>query len=67
VLGLCLVTTLVALVMALGLTALRLRLNVTGPALIVIEFLVAQGAIAILGWGRSSRLAGLVAMLRAKP
>jgi len=67
VLGLCLVTTLVALAIALALTALRLRLNVTGPALIVIEFLVAQGAIAVLGWGRSSRLAGLVELLRAKP
>jgi hypothetical protein len=67
VLGICLVTTLAALALALALTALRLRLIVTGPAAIALEFLVAQGAIAVLGWGRSSRLAGLVAMLRAKP
>jgi hypothetical protein len=67
VLGLCAVTTLVALAIAFALTALRLRLTVTGPALIAMEFLVAQGAIAVLGWGRSSRLAGLVDMLRAAP
>jgi len=67
VLGLCAATTLVALAIAFALTAIRLRLNVTGPALIAVEFLVAQGAIAVLGWGRSSRLAGLVDMLRAKP
>jgi hypothetical protein len=67
VLGLCAVTTLVALAVAFALTALRLRLNVTGPALIGVEFLVAQGAIAVLGWGRSSRLAGLVDLLRAEP
>jgi hypothetical protein len=66
VLGLCAATTLIALAFVFALTALRLRLNVTGPALIAVEFLVAQGAIAILGWGRSSRLAGLVDMLRAE-
>lgn len=67
VLGLCFVTTFIALALAFGLTALRLRLDVTGPALIGMEFLVAQGAIAVLAWGRSSRLAGLVDMLRAEP
>lgn len=67
VFGLCFATTVIALAVAFGLTALRLRLNVTGPALIAVEFLVAQGAIAVLGWGRSSRLAGLVDMLRAEP
>ncbi len=67
VFGLCALTTLVALALAAALTALRLRLNVTGPGLIAMEFVVAQGAIAVLGWGRSSRLAGLVAMLRANP
>jgi hypothetical protein len=67
VFGLCFVTTFIALVLAFGLTALRLRLDVTGPALIGMEFLVAQGAIAVLGWGRSARLAGLVDMLRAEP
>lgn len=66
VLALCGLTTLAPLAIAAGLTALRLRLNVTGPALIAMEFVVAQGAIAVLGWGRSSRLAGLVDMLRAQ-
>lgn len=66
VFGLCFVTTVVALALAFGLTAIRLRLDVTGPALIAMEFLVAQGAIAVLGWGRSARLAGLVDMLRAE-
>ncbi|HEX8796161.1 MAG TPA: hypothetical protein VF765_34665 [Polyangiaceae bacterium] len=67
VFGLCALTTLVTLAIAAALTALRLRLNVTGPALIAMEFVVAQGAVAVLGWGRSSRIAGLVAMLRANP
>jgi len=67
VLGLCAVTTLISVAIAAALTALRMRMNVTGPALIAVEFLVAQGAIAVLGWGRSSRLAGLVDLLRAQP
>jgi hypothetical protein len=67
VLGLCAATTLIALAIALAVTALRLRFTVTGPALIALEFVLAQAAIAVLGWGRSSRLAGLVDMLRAEP
>lgn len=67
VFGLCFVTTALALAVAFGLTAIRLRLNVTGAALVALEFVVAQAAVSVLGWGRGSRLAGLVAMLRAEP
>lgn len=67
VFGLSFVTTVLALAVASALTAIRLRLDVTGPALVALEFVVAQAAVSVLGWGRGSRLAGLVAMLRAEP
>jgi hypothetical protein len=65
VLGLCAATTVAALAVAAVLTAIRLRLSVSGPVTIALEFLVAQGAVAAVAWGRSSRLVGLVEMLRA--
>jgi hypothetical protein len=65
VLGLCLVTTLAALLLAAVFTAVRLRMSPSGPLTIAIEFLVAQAAVAAIGWGRSSRLAGLVEVVRA--
>jgi hypothetical protein len=65
VLGLCLVTTLAGLLLATVLTAMRLRMSPSGPVTIAIEFLVAQAAIVSIGWSRASRLAGLVAVVRA--
>lgn len=63
VLGTCAVTTLASLVLAALLTALRLRLFPGGMATIALAFLVAQAAVAAVGWGRASRLAGLVALI----
>ena len=65
VLGLCLATTVAALLVAALLTAVRLRLPVSGGVTIVLEFLVAQAAVASMGWGRASRLAGLVEVATA--
>jgi hypothetical protein len=59
VLGLCLATTVAALLLAALFTAVRLRLPVSG-ATMFLELLVAQAAVASVGWGRASRLAGLV-------
>ncbi|HEY1693363.1 MAG TPA: hypothetical protein VGG39_14450 [Polyangiaceae bacterium] len=64
VLGTCLATTAASLVLAFLLTALRLRLFPGGMATILLGFLVAQAAVAVVGWGRASRLAGLVSVIR---
>ena len=64
VLGTCAATTLASLLLAALLTALRLRLFPAGAATIVLGFLVAQAAVAAVGWGRASRLAGLVDIVR---
>jgi hypothetical protein len=64
VLGLCAATSIAALALAAVLTAIRLRLHVSGAVTIAVEFLFAQAAVAAVGWGRCSRLAGLVEMLR---
>lgn len=64
VLGTCAATTLASLLLAALLTALRLRLFPAGAATIVLGFLVAQAAVATVGWGRASRLAGLVDIVR---
>jgi hypothetical protein len=64
VLGTCLATTAASLLLAFLLTALRLRLFPGGMATILLGFLVAQVAVAAIGWGRASRLAGLVDVIR---
>ncbi|HEY6462506.1 MAG TPA: hypothetical protein VIY73_20195 [Polyangiaceae bacterium] len=64
VLGTCLATTAASLLLAFLLTALRLRLFPGGMATILLGFLVAQVAVAAIGWGRASRLAGLVEVIR---
>ncbi len=65
VLGLSLVTTVVGVGLAFILTAIRFRVTQSGTASIGFAFLLAQLAIAALAWGRSSRLAGLVALIKA--
>jgi hypothetical protein len=57
-------TTVASLLLATLLTALRLRLFPAGGATIALGFLLAQVAVAAVGWGRASRLAGLVAIVR---
>jgi hypothetical protein len=66
VLGMCAGTTIASLLLAALLTALRLRLFPAGWATIALDFLVAQAAVAAVGWGRASRLAGLVDIVRAE-
>jgi hypothetical protein len=64
VLGVCGATTVLALLLAVAFTAVRLRMPVSGPVMIAIELLVAQAAVAAIGWGRASRIAGLVEVAR---
>lgn len=64
VLAVCGATTLVALLLAFVVTAVRLRMPVAGGATIALELLVAQLAVASVGWGRASRIAGLVQVAR---
>jgi hypothetical protein len=64
VLGLCFVTTLIGVGAAAVVTAIRLRLPQSGAASITFAFLVAQGAIVGLAWGRASKLVGLAALVR---
>jgi hypothetical protein len=64
VLGVCFVTGVAAVLVAGLLTAVRLRLPVSGPVTIAIELLFAQAAVAAIGWGRASRMAGLVKVVR---
>jgi hypothetical protein len=65
-LGVCFVTSTAAVLAAGLLTAVRLRLHVSGPVTIAIEFLFAQAAVAAIGWGRASRMAGLVKVVRGR-
>jgi hypothetical protein len=65
VLGMCAGTTLAALLVASVMTAVRLRLFPSGAATIAIGFLLAQVAVASIGWGRASRLTGLVQIIRS--
>ncbi len=65
VLGLSFVTTLVGVGLALVVTAIRFRIAQSGTASIALAFVLAQLAVAALAWGRSSRLAGLVALIQA--
>ncbi len=64
VLGLCLVTTVGGFGGALLVTALRNRLVQAGPGTIVLALLLSQLAVLAIAWGRSSRLAGLVLLVR---
>ena len=66
VLGLCLLTTVLGVGGALLVTALRYRIVSTGFGTIVLTFLLAQLAVAAIAWGRSSRLVGLVELIRAQ-
>jgi len=66
VLGLSLVTTLVGVGLAFVLTAVRLRIPQSGTASIALAFVFAQAAVAALAWGRASRLAGLVALIKGE-
>jgi hypothetical protein len=64
VLGLCLLTTVCGVGGALLVTALRYRLVQAGPGTIVLALLLSQLAVVAIAWGRSSRLAGLVELVR---
>ena len=66
VLGLCLVTTVLGVGGALLVTALRYRIVPGGFATIALTFMLAQLAVAAIAWGRSSRLVGLVELIRTK-
>jgi hypothetical protein len=66
VLGLCFVTTLAGVGVALLLSAVRFRITQAGPASIALAFVFGQLAVVALAWGRSSRLSGLVALVRAE-
>jgi hypothetical protein len=63
VLGLCLMTTVVGVGVALLVTAVRYRIVVSGMVTIALGFVLAQIAVAAVAWGRSSRLVGLVALI----
>jgi hypothetical protein len=66
VLGLCLLTTMLGVGGALLVTALRYRIVAGGFGTIALTFLLAQLAVAAIAWGRSSRLVGLVELIRSK-
>ena len=66
VLGLCFATTVVGVGLALILSAVRFRITQAGPASIALAFVLGQLAIVAIAWGRSSRLSGLVALVRAE-
>jgi hypothetical protein len=63
VLGLCLMTTVVGVGVALLVTAVRYRIVVSGAVTIALGLVLAQVAVAVVAWGRSSRLVGLVALI----
>jgi hypothetical protein len=64
VLALCFLTTVAGVGGALLVTALRFRLVQAGPLTIALAFALAQLAVAAIAWGRSSRLVGLVELIR---
>ncbi len=64
VLGLCLVTTIGGVGGALLVTALRYRIVQGGAGTIGLALLLSQLAVVAIAWGRSSRLAGLVLLVR---
>lgn len=64
VLGLCVMTSVVGTGGALAVTALRNRIVEGGAATILLGLLLGQLAIVALAWGRSSRMVGLVEIVR---
>jgi hypothetical protein len=66
VLGLCAVSSVLGLGLALLLTALRLRLHQTNAGTVALSFAVGQLAVAAVAWERASRLAGLTELVRAR-
>jgi hypothetical protein len=64
VLGLCLVTTVCGVGGAVLVTALRNRLVQAGPGTIVLALLLSQLAVVAIAWGRSSRISGLVLLVK---
>ncbi len=64
VFGLCLVTTVCGIGGAGLVMLLRNRLVQAGPGTIVLALLLSQLAVVTIAWGRSSRLAGLVLLVR---
>jgi hypothetical protein len=64
VLGAYLGTTLVSYAVALPLLAFRLRVSGPSAAELVLGFVLAQLAVAALGWGRAARLSALTALSR---
>ncbi|MGO8994483.1 MAG: hypothetical protein ACLQVI_14285 [Polyangiaceae bacterium] len=64
VFGLCLMTTVVAVGLALVLNAVRYRITQSGGGSIALAFVLGQLGVVAIAWGRSSRLSGLVAVIR---
>jgi hypothetical protein len=63
-LGLCAMTSVLGVGVALAVTALRNRIVEGGAGTILLGFLLGQLAIVAIAWGRSSRLVGLVELVR---
>lgn len=64
-LGLGLATMLCGALVAWALLLLRLRLHQTGVASVLVAFLLAQAAVAAIGWDRASRLIGFAELVRS--
>lgn len=64
VLGASAVTTLAGLLLAAVVTAVRLRLHPGGPGGILVSFVLAQLAVAVVGLARAARLGALVNVVR---
>jgi hypothetical protein len=62
--GLCAVSSVLGLGLAILLTALRLRLHQAGAGTVALSFAVGQLAVAAVAWDRASRLAGLTELVR---
>ncbi len=58
--------TALSLLAAAVLTALRLRLFPSGAVTIGLELVLAQVVVAAIGWGRASRLSGLVSIVQSE-
>jgi hypothetical protein len=64
VLGLSLLTGLLGFLLAAVITAVRTRVPQGGAGTVAFAFVLAQLAVAAIGWGRASRLAALVEVIR---
>jgi hypothetical protein len=60
------VTTLIGVGLALVLNAIRFRIAQTGGGSIALAFVMTQAAVVAIAWGRSSRISGLVAVIRSE-